>query len=196
MEAINGHLQLQLWWPTYISDTRYQIIVCIYIDTLKYQAYTMSVFQDPVSVPESVCAVDGPGSNYSTSCNSDNYDSVQSKLETTVMFSLSSNAINIWPLKRGLPFTLAPAQKLFLWCNFLHDACCTMQSHRWENFRMQPLQNIWWQIYTQMHAFVIQFWHRCTQYSERERAYTHFTFQGSIKIKVDIDSWCEVWKFV
>ena len=62
----------------------------------------MSVFQDPVSVPESVCAVDGPGSNYSTSCNSDNYDSVQSKLETTVMFSLSSNAINIWPLKRGL----------------------------------------------------------------------------------------------
>ena len=55
-------------------------------DTLKYSAYamTVSVFQDPVSVPESVCAVDGPGSNYSTSCNSDNYDSVQSKLETTV----------------------------------------------------------------------------------------------------------------
>ena len=44
----------------------------------------MSVCQDPVSVPESVCAVDGPGSNYSASCNSDNYDSVQSKLETTI----------------------------------------------------------------------------------------------------------------
>ena len=67
----------------HISDTRYQIIVCIFI-TMKYQSYTMSVCQDPVSVPESVCAVDGPGSNYSASCNSDNYDSVQSKLETTI----------------------------------------------------------------------------------------------------------------
>ena len=93
----------------------YQIIVCICMnnDTPKYEAMTVYLFQDPVSVPESVCAVDGPGSNYSTSCNSDNYDSVQSKLETTVMFSLSSNAINIWPLKRGLPFTVAPAQELF-----------------------------------------------------------------------------------
>ena len=84
VEAINGHLQLQLCWPTYISDTRYQIIVCIFIDTLKYEACTMTVCQDPVSVPESVCVVDGPGSNYSASCNSDNYDSVQSKLETTI----------------------------------------------------------------------------------------------------------------